>query len=120
MIAHSCPGSRSGTPGPSTYPPSAAFVADREPHSARKYYYVQLSTSHAQWEIPTEPAPGVDTPSSTPMPGASSSPFSRPTGSPGTPATHAESESSRGGFESEGGGGGGERGLGVRRQDLYQ
>lgn len=40
-------------------------VADST-QSSRKYYFVQISTGVSTWEVPTEPAPTVPTPGSTP------------------------------------------------------
>lgn len=62
---------------------------------SRKYYYVQRSTGHSQWEIPTQPIP-VPTPDPTPQP--ITHPFQQPP-MPGDP-------------KSESDGTGGSRGLG--------
>lgn len=87
-----------------------------KPRSARKYYFVQLANGHSQWEIPTEAAPGVPTPGSTPMPSSGGgSQFSRPTESPASSETIGRPDSTRG-VGSEGGEG--DRGLGTQAINL--
>lgn len=84
-------------------------IANRKVCRARKYYYVQISTSHSQWDVPTEAAPGVPTPGSTPMPpGGAGSQFARPCDSPASSETIA-GDSTRG----VDGGGESDRGMGV-------
>jgi hypothetical protein len=43
--------------------------------SSRKYYYVQISTGHSQWDIPADTAPFAVSPAGTP---AQASPYNKP------------------------------------------
>lgn len=44
--------------------------------SSRKYYYVQISTGHSQWDIPADPAPSAVSPAGTPA--QASGPYDKP------------------------------------------
>lgn len=49
-----------GQEGPSFAPPPLpeGYIAQWDGMS-KKYYYVQLSNGASQWDVPTQPAPGV-------------------------------------------------------------
>jgi hypothetical protein len=66
-----------GQEGPSYGPPSLpqGWIAQWD-GTSKKYYFVQLSTGHSQWETPTQPAPTAGTPTATP--GQDMSPFPQP------------------------------------------
>ena len=44
--------------------------------SSRKYYYVQISTGHSQWDIPADAAPSAMSPAGTPA--QASGPYDKP------------------------------------------
>lgn len=93
-----------GQEGPSYSPPSLpqGWIAQWDATS-KKYYFVQLSTGHSQWETPTHAAPTVGTP--TPTPGQETSPFAQP---------GLQQEMAERGIEGGQNGSDGERGLTVR------
>jgi hypothetical protein len=66
-----------GQEGPSYGPPSLpqGWIPQWDGMSKR-YYFVQLSTGQSQWEMPTQPAPTVGTPTATPA--NDTSPFPQP------------------------------------------
>lgn len=85
----------------------------------RRYYYVQITTRKSQWEVPTQPAPGILTPSQTPV--GTENPYGKPDlqqQGQGEVIMNADgSQSVRypdGSVYPNNGGADGERGLGVR------
>lgn len=70
---------------------------------SRKYYFVQISTGESTWDTPTQAAPQVPTPGTTPAP--SMDPYGKP-GSDGYGQNNGYDQGPGGAQE-------GERGLGV-------
>lgn len=54
--------------GPNIAPPPVpeGWIAQWD-GQGRRYYFVQLTTRASQWEVPTQPAPGILTPGQTPV-----------------------------------------------------
>lgn len=54
--------------GPNHAPPPVpeGWIAQWD-GQGRRYFYVQLTTRISQWEVPTQPAPGILTPGQTPV-----------------------------------------------------